>query len=179
MSIFGRCNPKLGSKTYGILPGRGMGYGLLRTYGLWGEIPRPPRWWTQKCMGFRRLWVMASMGYEGADCTRMPGFHERTHRLPGFNIFRCFEVLSGFRRLPGLRNPWKLICSITDGLSFIQLFYPWKVIYFMKCFRNRHFSSVELVKPDGKNVDIHLKVPQSHTSVFFFCRVPPRQLHPA
>ena len=44
----------------------------------------------------------------------MAGFHERTHRLPGFNIFRCFEVLSGFRRLPGLRNPWKLICSITD-----------------------------------------------------------------
>ena len=43
------------------------------------------------------------------------GFHERTHRLPGFDIFRCFEVLSGFRRLPGLRNPWKLICSITDG----------------------------------------------------------------
>ena len=45
----------------------------------------------------------------------MAGFHERTHRLPGFNIFRCFEVLSGFRRLPGLRNPWKLICSITDA----------------------------------------------------------------
>ena len=37
-----RCNPKLGSKTYGILPGRGMGYGLLRTYGLWGAIPHPP-----------------------------------------------------------------------------------------------------------------------------------------
>lgn len=24
------------------------------------------------------------------------------------------KVESGFRRLPGLRNPWKLICSITD-----------------------------------------------------------------
>ena len=46
------------------------------------------------------------------------GFHERTHRLPGFNIFQCFEVLSGFQRLPGLRNPWKLICSITDACCF-------------------------------------------------------------
>ena len=54
------CNPMLGSKNYRILPRRGMGCGL------WGAIPCPPRWWTQKCMGFWRLWVMASMGY---DCT--------------------------------------------------------------------------------------------------------------
>ena len=46
----------------------------------------------------------------------MAGFHQRTHRFPSFNIFQCFEVLSGFRRLPRLRNPWKLICSITDVL---------------------------------------------------------------
>ena len=50
----------------------------------------------------------------------MAGFHERTHRLPGFNIFQCFKVLSGFRRLPRLRNPWKLICSITDALHALN-----------------------------------------------------------
>ena len=44
----------------------------------------------------------------------MAGFHERTHRLPGFNIFQCFEVLSGLRRLPGLRNPWKLIIDLLN-----------------------------------------------------------------
>ena len=70
MTIFGKSNPKLGSKAYGILPGRGMDYGLLQNYGLWGAIPHPPRRWTQKFMGFQRLWVMASMGYEGADCIK-------------------------------------------------------------------------------------------------------------
>jgi len=29
MTIFGRCNPKLGSKTYGFCPPRAMGYVLL------------------------------------------------------------------------------------------------------------------------------------------------------
>ena len=36
-------------------------------------------------------------------------------RLPSFNHFQCFEVLSGFQRLPGLTNLWKLIYSITDA----------------------------------------------------------------
>jgi len=40
-------------------------------YGLWGAIPCPLRQWTQQCMGFQRLWVMASMGYEGADCSHV------------------------------------------------------------------------------------------------------------
>ena len=62
MTIFGRSNPMLGSKTYRILARRGM------CYGFWGAIPCPLRWWTQKCVGSWRLWVMASMGYEGADC---------------------------------------------------------------------------------------------------------------
>ena len=52
--IFGRNNPKLGSKTYGFCPPRAMGYGLLRTYGLWVALnPRPPTRWTQNGMDFR------------------------------------------------------------------------------------------------------------------------------
>jgi len=46
-----------------------MGYWLLMTYGLlWYANPRPPRWWTKKCMGFRGLWVIKVMGYEGVNC---------------------------------------------------------------------------------------------------------------
>jgi hypothetical protein len=43
MTIFGRCNPKLGSKTYG----------------LWYVNPHPPTWWTQKGMGYGlpKAWV--------------------------------------------------------------------------------------------------------------------------
>ena len=46
-----------------------MGYWLLRTYGLWCANPRPPSWWTKKYMGFRGLWVIKVMGYEGVNCT--------------------------------------------------------------------------------------------------------------
>jgi hypothetical protein len=45
-----------------------MGYWLLRTYGLWYANPRPPSWWTKKYMGFRGLWVIKVMGYEGVNC---------------------------------------------------------------------------------------------------------------
>jgi len=48
-----------------------MGYWLLRTYGLWYANPRPPSWWTKKYMGFRGLWVIKVMGYEGVDCIHM------------------------------------------------------------------------------------------------------------
>ena len=37
---------------------KGMGYGLLKTYGLWYANPRPPSWWTEKVMGFQGLWVI-------------------------------------------------------------------------------------------------------------------------
>ena len=62
MTIFGECNPKLGLKAYGILPGRGMGYGV--------QFPAhqgsgPKNLWDFRGYG---LWAMASMGYEGADC---------------------------------------------------------------------------------------------------------------
>ena len=46
-----------------------MGYGLLLTYGVSRENPCPPSWWTEKCMGYRRLWVIKSMGYGRFDCT--------------------------------------------------------------------------------------------------------------
>jgi len=46
-----------------------MGYGLLLTYGVFRENPGPPSWWTEKCMGYRRLWVIKSMGYGRFDCT--------------------------------------------------------------------------------------------------------------
>ena len=106
MSIFGRRNPKLGSKTYGILPGRGMGYGLLWTYGLWGAIPRPPKWWTQKCMGFQRLWVMASMGYEGADYSRLRKY--------------CGE-----NDVPSKHASFFDTCYVSKG-SYTLSFTPWK-----------------------------------------------------
>ena len=46
-----------------------MGYGLLLTYGVSRENPCPPSWWTEKCMGYRRLWVIKSMGYGRFDCS--------------------------------------------------------------------------------------------------------------
>jgi len=58
MTIFGKCNPKLGSKTYGFRHQRPMGYGLWLTYGLWYAFPCPPSWWTAGAMGYKRLWVM-------------------------------------------------------------------------------------------------------------------------
>jgi hypothetical protein len=51
-----------------------MGYWLLRTYGLWYANPRPPSWWTEKYMGFRGLWVIKVMGYEGVNCTYLQSF---------------------------------------------------------------------------------------------------------
>ena len=52
----------------GFAPQRGMGYGLLQTYELWVQILCELTWWTQKTMGYRSLWVIRSMGYEGVDC---------------------------------------------------------------------------------------------------------------
>jgi hypothetical protein len=46
---------------------KGMGYKLLQTYGLWGQIFCPPTWWTKKSMGYVSLWVITGMGYE-YDC---------------------------------------------------------------------------------------------------------------
>ena len=46
------------TEIYGIFSQIGMGYWLLRTYGLWGQIPRPPSWWIKKVMGFQGLWVI-------------------------------------------------------------------------------------------------------------------------
>src|ERR1700678_1512601 len=31
-----------------------MGYGLLRTYGLWCRNTRPPSWWMRKAMGYKQ-----------------------------------------------------------------------------------------------------------------------------
>ena len=55
----------------GFAPQRGMGYGLLRTYGLWVQILCEPTWWTQKTMGYGSLWVIRSMGYEDVDCINL------------------------------------------------------------------------------------------------------------
>jgi len=55
-------------KTYGFCPPRGMGYGLLLTYGLWYAIPCEPSWWMDFSMGYKGLWVIRSMGYERFDC---------------------------------------------------------------------------------------------------------------
>jgi hypothetical protein len=55
-------------KTYGFCLQRGMGYGLLQTYGLWYVISCKPSWWTAQAMGYKGLWVMRGMGYEGFDC---------------------------------------------------------------------------------------------------------------
>ena len=45
-----------------------MGYGLMRTYGLWYENPRPPSRWIAQGMGYEGLWVNRCMGYKGFDC---------------------------------------------------------------------------------------------------------------
>ena len=49
MTIFGKCNPKLGSQTHGLCYQRSMGYGL------WYAFPCPPSWWTAGAMGYKRL----------------------------------------------------------------------------------------------------------------------------
>ena len=46
-----------------------MGYGLMRTYGLWYENPHPPSQWIAQGMGYEGLWVNKCMGYKGFDCT--------------------------------------------------------------------------------------------------------------
>ena len=45
-----------------------MGYGLLRLYGLWYAFPCEPTWWTEKAMGYKGVWGIWDMGYEGVDC---------------------------------------------------------------------------------------------------------------
>ncbi len=61
--------PNIGGKTYGFCMQKAMGYGLLRTYGLWYAISRLPSWWTGQAMGYKGLWVIRGMGYEGFDCS--------------------------------------------------------------------------------------------------------------
>ena len=45
-----------------------MGYGVSWFYGLWVRNPRLPSWWTKKVMGYKGLWLIPPMGYEGFDC---------------------------------------------------------------------------------------------------------------
>jgi len=42
------------------------------------------------------------------------GFQQRIHRFLSSNVLRFLRVFSGFQRLLGLRNLWKLFCPITD-----------------------------------------------------------------
>ena len=49
---------KSSPNTYGFLAQRGMGYGLLRLYGLWSTFPCEPTRWTQKHMEFKGVWGM-------------------------------------------------------------------------------------------------------------------------
>jgi hypothetical protein len=65
--------PNMVSKTYGFCLWNGMGYGLLRTYGLWYVIPCEPSRWMAQAMGYKGLWVMRGMDYEGFDCTLVVG----------------------------------------------------------------------------------------------------------
>jgi hypothetical protein len=51
-----------------------MGYEPGICYGLWGmsevwDLISPPTWWTPKCMGYDRVWVMTAMGYDRVVCT--------------------------------------------------------------------------------------------------------------
>ena len=62
MTIFGKCNPKLGSKIYGFCHQRPM------SYGLWYAFPHPPSQWTAGAMGYKRLWVIWVIGYDRSDC---------------------------------------------------------------------------------------------------------------
>ena len=61
---------KSSPNTYGFCLQRGMGYGLLRLYGLWSTFPCEPSRWTQKRMEFKGVWGMWAMGYEGVDCSK-------------------------------------------------------------------------------------------------------------
>ena len=56
---------------YGFCPQRGMGYGLLRLYGLWSVFLCKPTWWTENPMGLKGVWGNWAMGYEGVDCRQI------------------------------------------------------------------------------------------------------------
>ena len=83
--------PNIVGKTYGFCPWRGMGYGLLETYGLWYAFPHPPSWWTGLAMGYHRLWVFTAsgMGYDRFDCMAIGAEIDewvRTQNDVGLNI---------------------------------------------------------------------------------------------
>ena len=67
VNSFPNCR-KSSPNIYGFCLQRGMGYGLLRLYGLWSIFPCEPTRWTEKPMGLKGVWGNWAMGYEGVDC---------------------------------------------------------------------------------------------------------------
>ena len=98
--------PNIESKNYGFFRPRGMGYGLMRTYGLWYENSCPPSRWIAQGMGYvyEGLWVNRSMDYKGFDfilirytinkSTKMIPLHSLVFFIDSKAAMRMSHVLS-------------------------------------------------------------------------------------
>jgi len=99
--------PNIVAKTYGFCLKRGMSYGLLRTYEFFHRNTRPPSWWTRKSMGYKGLWVIRGMRYEGFDCMSSE-CGERTLQRRGLLYFGYERVGVGLLR-------WNIILRLLDA----------------------------------------------------------------
>ena len=54
---------------YGFFAQNGMGYGVWESYGFIFKIFCERAWWTEKSMGYNRLWGLTAMGYDSFDCS--------------------------------------------------------------------------------------------------------------
>ena len=61
----------IGVKPMAFGRGRVWGMGYCWPMGFFRKNHCPPSWWTEKCMGYRRLWVIKSMGYGRFDCNKL------------------------------------------------------------------------------------------------------------
>ena len=107
-----------------------MGYGLLRTYGLWDVIFRKPTWWIKFPMGFKGLWVITDMSFEGADymffaCNAPNDKKEKmvymSYRI--YFLWICCIVLRTFYSFPFPLFPFLLFPFPLIILSYLSLFH--------------------------------------------------------
>jgi len=52
----------------GFRPHQAMGYGILQSYGFLVENSWEPTLFPKNSMGYYRVWVIATMGYDRVDC---------------------------------------------------------------------------------------------------------------
>jgi len=119
-------------KTYGFYLQRGMGYGLLRTYGLWYAIPCEPSWWTAQAMGYKGLWVIRGMGYEGFNCSAK------------FNRLTSRQRASAIQLI--VSNPWEDL--LESGACHFQVLTIWSMVQNFDCNSQSLFVIESILGPN-------------------------------